>query len=444
MSGDTPPVAHRRMRARFRLLAVLQVFALLITIGLLVYLSQSTSLFAVPILLGGVVVLQVVGLLRSVESHVRTLEEFFAAVDYEDFTRRFISGDVDEELKSAYNKILERFAEARADREAQANYLETVVRHVPVPLISADADGALQLVNNPARRLTGLPGLDHIDDLAELDDQLPALLRAIDPGRTRLLQTRLHGLAMELRVAVSEIRFDGATQRLYSIENLSGELTARESSAWRNLIRVLTHEIMNTLTPVTSLAHTSQSLLEQADVDVEIREAIETIARRSEGLMRFVSRYRELLKVPDPQFADVNVASALSVVVTLLGDALGSVAVRVHVHPESLSVQADPDLLDQVLVNLIKNATDALAGVDAPALELEGRLDRGRVLIRVADNGAGISETDLDQIFVPFFTTKRDGSGIGLSLSRQIMIAHGGDMTITSESGRGTQVSLRF
>jgi signal transduction histidine kinase len=160
--------------------------------------------------------------------------------------------------------------------------------------------------------------------------------------------------------------------------------------------------------------------------------------------MRFVSEYRELLKVPDPRFAEVQVSSALKAVVALLGEVLQPVAVRVRVHPESLSVQADRDLLDQVLVNLVKNAVDALAGVSEPTLALDGSLARGRVLIRVADNGVGIPETDIDQIFVPFFTTKRSGSGIGLSLSRQIMISHGGDMTVTSEPGSGTQVSLRF
>ncbi len=145
-----------------------------------------------------------------------------------------------------------------AQRDLQANYLETVVQHVPVAFFAARSDGSISLVNNQARRLTGLSALRHIDDLSQLDPSLPAAMKGIQPGNQQLLQTRLRAIPVEFRVSVSEIRREGETERLYSIENLSGELTARESSAWRNLIRVLTHEIMNTLTPVTSLAQTTQ------------------------------------------------------------------------------------------------------------------------------------------------------------------------------------------
>ena len=170
---------------------------------------------------------------------------------------------------------------------------------------TARPDGSLSLVNNPARRLTGLSALTHMDQLAALDPTLPARMRALAPGSQQLLQSRLRGVPAELRVSVSEIRLPGDIERLYSIENLSGELTARESSAWRNLIRVLTHEIMNTLTPVTSLAQTTAGMLDQAAAKEDIREAVQTIARRSEGLMNFVLRYREMLNLPQPEVTKV-------------------------------------------------------------------------------------------------------------------------------------------
>ena len=416
---------------------------LVASITLLAWAIVATKYFAVPAVIAIVVLLQVVSLLHYVESHIDTLEEFFAAVNYEDFTRRFVESDVDVELKGAFNRIIQKFQNARAERDVQAGYLETVVRHVPVPFIAVQSDGSLSLVNNPARRLTGMPALHHIDQLAELDPQLPALMRNIEPGQQQLLQTKLREVPAELRISVSEIRMSGDVERLYSIENLSGELTAREASAWRNLIRVLTHEIMNTLTPVTSLAQTATTLLDDPAAAEDIREAVTTIARRSEGLMKFVARYRELLKVPQPDISNVSVAEALQNVGALLSDELRALSFAIDVVPPSLEVQADSQLLDQILLNLVRNAIDAMHETDSPQLALIGQLDYGRVVIKVTDNGPGIADDLIEQIFVPFFTTKRDGSGIGLSLCRQIMTTHGGDIVVNSDAG-GTTVSLVF
>ena len=432
-----------RFRTQFRILTVVQVCLLAVTLFVLLLTLFETAHIAVPVVLAGIVLLQIIGLIRSVQAHVDTLEDFFAAVNYEDFTRRFIEDDVDAELKDAFNKVLERFQDARADRDLQAGYLDTVIRHVPVPFFAARPDGSLKLVNNPARRLTGMPTLRNIRDLAVIDEALPAALEAIEPGQQRLLQTKLRGMPVELRVSVAEIRMAGESERLYSIENLSGELSARESSAWRNLIRVLTHEIMNTLTPVTSLAQTTVDMLDDPGSSEDIREAITTIGRRSEGMIQFVSRYRELLQVPEPASEDIGVLEALQNIATLLQPSLESVQVSVDVVPESLQIFADRQLIDQVLINLVKNAGDALAETAEAHIALVGRLDLGRVIISVTDNGPGILEDDIDQVFIPFFTTKREGSGIGLSLSRQIMTAHNGDIAVESNSS-GTTFRLVF
>lgn len=402
-----------------------------------------TGHVAIPIVLGALVVLQVALLLQTVQRHVDALEEFFAAVTYEDFTRRFVEDDVDAELKDAFNTVLERFQDARADRDLQASYLDTVIRHVPVPLIAAAHDGRLTLVNNPARRLIGRTSLTNVRDLADLDPALPGVLASIVPGRQRMVQVNLRGVPAELRVSVAEVRMKGALERIYSIENLSGELSARESSAWRNLIRVLTHEIMNTLTPVTSLAHTTADMLDDPGATADIREAIATIGRRSDGLMNFVSRYRELLKVPEPEIAEVPVRKLLHDVSVLMKPTLENIDITVEVTPESLQVAADRQLIEQVLINLLRNAADALRDRPQPSIRIVADLDLGRTVIRVADNGPGIADDDLDQVFIPFFTTKRDGSGIGLSLCRQIMSAHGGELALSSD-GNGTTAKMVF
>ena len=424
-------------------MTVLQVLLLAATIAGLLYSVIATEQVAVPLVLLGVIALQLVLLIHSVQAHVDALEDFFAAVNYEDFTRRFVEDDVDAELKDAFNRVLERFQDARADRDIQASYLDTVIRHVPVPFIAARSDGTISLINNPARRLTGLPSLRNIRDLAGLDENLPAELASIEAGQQRLLQTSIRDIPVELRVSVAEIRMAGEIERLYAIENLSGELSARESSAWRNLIRVLTHEIMNTLTPVTSLAHTTVEMLDDPGSMDDIRDAIRTIGRRSDGMIRFVSRYRELLQVPRPNAERLPVVELFRDVTTLMQPDLERVQVETRVEPESLEIFADRQLMEQVLINLVRNAADALAEVSDPRIVVSAVLEPGRTILAVRDNGPGIPQDDLDQVFIPFFTTKREGSGIGLSLSRQIMTAHGGEILIDSNDD-GTIVRLVF
>ncbi|MDX1518056.1 MAG: ATP-binding protein [Woeseiaceae bacterium] len=433
----------QRLRLRFRVFTIVQVVLLAASTGALMFTALQSRFIAVPIVLLVVVVLQVLALIHSVHRHVDSLEDFFAAVNYEDFTRRFIEDDVDVELKDAFNRVLARFQDARADRDLQAVYLDTVIRHVPVALIAARRDGTLSIVNNPARRLTGLPSLARLGDLEALERSLPATLGSIEAGQQRLLQTSIRGIPVELRVSVAEIRVSGETERLYSIENLSGELSARESSAWRNLIRVLTHEIMNTLTPVTSLAQTSLALLDEKDSIDDIREAIGTIGRRSENMIDFVSRYRELLQVPKPALASVGVRETLDHVASLMQGSLDGVEVAIDVSPESLEIHADRQLIEQVLINLVRNAADAVAGQEGARIALSARLDLNRVIVSVADNGPGIPDEDIEQIFIPFFTTKRDGSGVGLALSRQIMTAHNGEIAVDSGPD-GTTVRLVF
>ena len=175
----------------------------------------------------------------------------------------------------------------------------------------------------------------------------------------------------------------------------------------------------------------------------DIREAITTIGRRSSGLIGFVSKYRELLQIPDPHLESLAVRDVFDAAVTLLAEALANIEVVIDVVPDSLTLEADPALLDQVILNLVKNAIEALEETGSPRIRLEGRLDLGRTILSVSDNGPGVPEDVRDQIFIPFFTTKRSGSGIGLSLSRQIMTAHGGDIAIQSGAD-GTTVSLVF
>jgi C4-dicarboxylate-specific signal transduction histidine kinase len=258
------------------------------------------------------------------------------------------------------------------------------------------------------------------------------------------VRTEINGIPVQLRLSMSEIRVADRPERLYTLENLSAVLDEREATAWRDLIRVMTHEIMNTLTPITSLAETANTLLADSH-DPDAREAVATIARRSARLLGFVERYRELLKIPDPMLEKVSVRELLDDVVKLLGSRLQGISMRVSVIPESLGVDADRALLDQVLINLLGNAIDAVANQADPEIRLTAHLVRGRTAISVSDSGPGIPPAIREQIFIPFFTTKPEGSGIGLALSRQIVRAHGAELTLAAPvEGAGATFTLHF
>lgn len=433
-------------KARYRLLIIGQILVIFSTVTAISVCFVATDWLAIPLILAAALVIELVVLFRFLEASVVALEDFLEAISFADFTQRFSRTDVDQELSEAFNRILERFRRARADTETQSHYLELVVKHVPVPLLGVRQDGSVSLVNHPFRQLVGGANPKTLEQLASVNDSLPRELGSLVPGERRLIQTSMAGRPVELRVSVAELRLAGGAERLYAIENIGGELSDRESSAWRNLIRVLTHEIMNTMTPVTSLAHTAEKMVQEGDHAEDIEIAVATIAKRSEHLMAFVQRYRELMRLPHPEIRQIPVKDALVALENLLHDELHQLGIEfaLDVEPSSLEVSADGELLDQVLINLVRNAIDALEGHSDGRIDVGAYLDRGHLVISVGDNGCGIAPDTREQMFVPFFTTKREGSGIGLAVSRQIMNAHGGAISVDSTPGEGATFKLIF
>jgi len=241
------------------------------------------------------------------------------------------------------------------------------------------------------------------------------------------------------------------------MQNIQNELEEKEMNAWQNLIRVLTHEIMNSIAPIASLASTANGLLaddcKMEPVDnrserlKDVCDAVETIEKRSTGLIAFIEKYRELTRIPQPQFRIVRVGDLVERVKSLMNDQMArhAVAFDSRIDPEALEITADPALIEQVLINLCKNAVEAMNAVEKPQIDLLGGTDgHGNPVIKVIDNGKGIPEDVLERIFIPFFTTKQKGSGIGLSLSRQIMRLHKGTLSVDSIPGVKTVFTLRF
>ena len=263
----------------------------------------------------------------------------------------------------------------------------------------------------------------------------------------------------QLSIYAAEFKLRSNHYTLVSISNIQNELEEKEMEAWQNLIRVLTHEIMNSVTPIVSLSSTANSLLENIDSKLksksdlntdeleDVTGALNTIVKRSKGLLHFVDDYRNLTRIPAPNFQVVKISSLFERIKKLFSDQLNekNIICRCTVEPDNLEVIADPDLIEQVLINLILNSIKALTAAEYPEIKLVSKFDnRGSIIMQVIDNGDGIPEDLHEKIFIPFFTTRKEGSGIGLSLSRQIMRAHKGGITVSSIPGKETIFTLKF
>lgn len=443
----------------FRLIATLRIIFIGITSFLFVYLILRTSLYAVTLITGLVVLYQMISLIRYVEKTNKDLSRFLDAIRYEDFSQSFSGpslGASFDEVKKAFNEVLEKFKQTRSEKEEHFRYLQTVVQHVGIGLLTFQANGDIELINTAAKRLLKVIRLKNIDQLAALNPELVNRLKNMKAGEKALIKVQDNSDLLQLAIYATEFRMRGQKFTLVSIQNIQSELEEKEMEAWQNLIRVLTHEIMNSVTPISSLASTAHSLLE-LEFDAEkkisdetikdVRDAVQTIEKRSKGLLHFVESYRKLTRIPRPNFQIFEVAALFDRVTQLMNMHIADAKItfKSGIEPENLELTADAELIEQVLINVLLNAIDAVRNLNHPEIELVSRIDeRGRAIIQVIDNGPGIPKEVQEKIFIPFFTTKKNGSGIGLSLSRQILRLHRGTISVQSSSGSRTAVTLRF
>jgi two-component system nitrogen regulation sensor histidine kinase NtrY len=447
----------------FRMICVVRIALLAATILLLVYLISQTSLLATSLIVGAAIVVQVVSLVHYVEKTNRDLTRFLASIKYSDFSQSFSSGQRGssfEDLNAAFANVISEFQKARSEKETQYRYLQTLVQHIGLGILSFDQTGKVDLINNAAKRLLRVTHLRNINSLESVSPRLVETLVSSRPGEKALVKVDQGDVSLTLAIYPTEFRIPARAITLVSMQDIENELAEQEMAAWQKLIRVLTHEIMNSVTPIASLASTVGDLVKKSEQSTtedsvrislesreDIREAAATIQKRSKGLLHFIDAYRNLTKIPKPNFEIFPVSELLERVAGLFKNQLDErgINLSIKVDPKSLELTADPQLTEQVLINLILNAIEVLEGRSNGSVELNSRLDeRGSVLISVADNGPGISEEIRERIFTPFFTTKRGGSGIGLSLSRQIMRLHKGSLVFKSAPNETTVFMLRF
>jgi len=394
------------------------------------------------------------GLYQYVTSFNRKFVRFLESVRYSDFTIKFRSdnamGDTFHELNQQFNEVLMAFRQARAEKEANLHYLNTIVQHIGTGLITFDADGKVNLVNSAAMRMLEIYRLRQLSDLEETHPRLYGLLSQLETGVRELYQTPND---QPLAIQATAIQMRGSWVRIVALQNIGTELQQKEVEAWQNLTRVLRHEIMNSMTPIVSLVGTMRLIVNediektttnQEAVD-DLKEALQTLEKRSQGMMKFVNAYRDFTTLPKPNMRTIPVQELIHEVLQLLQADLTAAGVlwKSEVLPENLVLVGDADQLQQVLINLIKNALEAVREQAHRLIGIQAFVtDNQKVSISIRDNGYGIEPEALEKIFIPFYTTKKTGSGIGLSLSRQILQQHNGNLVVSSEVGSGTVFSL--
>ncbi len=397
-------------------------------------------------------------LIHYVERTQRDLTRFLQAIRYEDFSQSFTGaglGSAYNNLKDAFNEVLEAFRKTRAEREENFQYLQTIVQHVGIGLICYTPDGRIELMNTAAQRLLRKPHMRNVRELETVSKAFSETLLKLRSGDKALVKVQDEDELLQIIVYATELRMRGESFILASVQNIQTELEEQEMEAWQKLIRVLTHEIMNSITPISSLASTVRGFLPDSagasslepETLSDVHTALQTIQSRSEGLLHFVEAYRQLTHISRPDFQIFQVSELFARVVFLMQAECdkNDIALHTAIDPRTLELTVDPDFIEQVLINLMRNAVQALAGRSNARVDLSAQLDgRGRVIIRVQDNGPGILEDVQERIFIPFFTTKRDGSGIGLALSRQIMRVHRGTISVQSRPEEETVFTLRF
>ena len=340
--------------------------------------------------------------------------------------------------------------------DEESLFLKNIVRHAGTGLLAFKNDGFVLIINRAAKKLLKTDNIDNINSLGTRLPQLLESMKRLKTGGRDLVRVDIDGNIQQLSIYAIQLTLHNEEVKLVSFQNIQHELEEKEMEAWQNLVRVLTHEIMNSVTPISSLASTVSediedkisSKSEPTNEDMEdYLMSIGTIRKRSQGLIKFVKDFRNLTQVPNPEPERVNVEELLNQVVRLHKQEWidRNVELSVEFKREGMHLLMDKSLIEQVLINLIKNAFHAVEDVEQAKIEITaGYYKDKHPYISVKDNGTGIEEEALEKIFIPFFTTRKSGSGIGLSLSRQIMRKHGGTLNVRTWKEGGTEFIMRF
>jgi two-component system, NtrC family, nitrogen regulation sensor histidine kinase NtrY len=422
------------------------------------FILNGAGVFAISLFII-LVLAQIIFLLGYAESSFKKVRQFLDNIKQDNYTNIYpvkFDGTETDDLHIEFNAILAKLQEDQAEKEANYQYFRSVFQHLSIGLITFDEEGKVQIVNTAAKRMMNIQQLINIGEVEKINKELHHAINNLRTGGSELIKIAHPDGIMQLSVYVIELVLRDTKFKLVSLQNIQSELEEKEMEAWQNLVRVLTHEIMNSIAPISSLASTVKGDIEHKLEDHQMVPphdledylmAITTIEKRSEGLINFVSDFRSLAHIPTPKFQTIQLKTLFAQLETLLQNQLenNQVQFKTKIEPEELILFGDQHLIEQVLINLIQNAIHAVEDAIEKTISLEAFIDEsGKIIIEVSDSGKGIEEEALSKIFIPFFTTKKKGSGIGLSLSKQIMRRHKGNIQVRSKLGNGTVFKLIF
>ncbi|HYX07523.1 MAG TPA: ATP-binding protein [Bacteroidales bacterium] len=442
---------------------VIRIILLSLTIFLLAFSWLSGHDILIPVNLLALVIIQVVLLLRFMNRFNRDIYHFFSAVKNNDSSilyKRMAPDKSFARLYESFDEINQRIQKLKTDAVDRNLFLQHLVEHIDIGLIWLDEEDRAAMVNQAARQLLKVKSLHNIDDFARVDPLLPGILRNLEPGTSRLVNLKIGNELMKTAFRLNIFKSKGKVIRIVTFQNMRNELEENELDSYQKLIRILTHEIMNSTGPILSSIATIKSLItipengqtkkaEELNQELldDIVSGLDIVEERGVGLTDFVKHFRSLTLVPKPVFTPVPLKDLLNNITLLMKAECNrhGVTLETKMTDHSATLMIDRRLIEQVLINLIKNALQAAGEKTKGKIEVIAyRKTDDKTVIEVRDNGTGIGEEELDKIFIPFFTTREGGSGIGLSLSRQIMRVHNGKISVNSKLNAGTSVILEF
>ena len=440
---------------KFRTKVIVHILSMVFSAMLGFYLIYNESSITGLIVAAMIFTYTVFSLFRLVNKTNTNLAQFLLSIQYDDFESSFSTrknSEVEEEsLHNVFNLITGKFRDLRSEKEAQHQFLLSLVEQVETGLICFDENWQTIMMNRAMKEILRKSYIPSIKSIAKIDQNLHDTIVELLPGDKKLLDVIIQNNRLQLALLGSQIKMKDELIRIIVIQNISTELDNQEIRSWQKLIRILTHEIMNSVSPVVSLASTTDNILSQnpipnEDTITNMHKAIRAIKHRGEALLGFTERYRALTRVPPPEMEEVNLLDLVDQIFTLFAAELTADNINLikRFPKHKIQIMADPGLLEQTIINLFKNAMQAVKGREAPTIEVQIYRDNRNTILQIADNGNGIEKGMIDQIFIPFFTTKEEGSGIGLSLSRQIILMHGGTISVQSEVGKGSVFTIQL
>lgn len=387
------------------------------------------------------------------------VEQFVESVQYRDFSRNFNVSQAPEDLKplrKGFNEINTAFKVISREKETQYHYLQKILELVDTGILSYETDtGMVVWLNDSLKKMLQVPYLRTIHSLEKRDPALYAEIMQLKPGTSHIATIQQNSNRYKILLSSTAFQTDGKKYYLIAFQNINEALDETESKAWQKLLSVMTHEIMNSVAPISSLADTLKNRLQQTMSEMDnsngvvedLEVGITTIKKRSEGLLKFAEVYRNLNKISTPNLKRLYVRDLFETMHNLMEPTLQAKGIEMDIllKDTELELEVDPSLIEQVVINLIVNAMEAVKESPEPLITLSASLnEQGRPVVRVADNGTGMSEEVMQNIFIPFFSTKKNGSGIGLSLCKQIILLHKGHISVNSVEGKGTVFTLQF